>query len=69
MSMLVSLDGYFCCSNLICKENVVADFLSKLDLPTGDEGIVDDQMPDEHMFAISVLSPWFADIANYLVSI
>ena len=25
-------------------------------------------MPDEHLFVISVLSPWFADIANYLVS-
>eukprot|EP00253_Pinus_taeda_P011944 PITA_11944 len=25
-------------------------------------------MPDEHLFSISVLSPWFADIANYLVS-
>jgi len=25
-------------------------------------------MPDEHLFAISVLSPWFADIENYLVS-
>ena len=50
------------------KENVVVDFLSRLDLPTGEEGMVDDQMPDEHLFAISVLSPWFADIANYLVS-
>ena len=50
------------------KENVVADFLYRLDLPTGEEGTVDDQMPDEHLFAISVLSPWFADIANYLVS-
>eukprot|EP00253_Pinus_taeda_P029421 PITA_29421 len=50
------------------KENVVADFLSRLDLPIGEEGMVDDQMPDEHLFAISVLSPWFADIANYLVS-
>eukprot|EP00253_Pinus_taeda_P009607 PITA_09607 len=50
------------------KENVVADFLSRLDLPAGEEGIVDDQMLDEHMFSISVLSPWFADIANYLVS-
>eukprot|EP00253_Pinus_taeda_P025226 PITA_25226 len=28
--------------------------------------MVDDQMPDEH--AISVLSPWFTDIENYLVS-
>eukprot|EP00253_Pinus_taeda_P007233 PITA_07233 len=50
------------------KENVVADFLSRLDLPAGEEGTVDDQMPDEHLFAISVLSSWFADIANYLVS-
>ena len=49
------------------KENVVVDFLSRLDLPVGEEGIVDDQMPDEHLFSISVLSPWFADIANYLV--
>lgn len=49
------------------KENVVADFLSRLDLPAGEEGVVDDQLPNEHMFAISVLSPWFADIANYLV--
>ena len=50
------------------KQNVVADFLSRLDLPAGEEGIVDDQMPDEHLFDISVLSSWFADIANYLVS-
>ena len=50
------------------KENVVADFLSRLDLPAGEEGTVDDQMPNEHLFAISVLSPWFTDIENYLVS-
>ena len=50
------------------KENVVVDFLSRLDLPAGEDGTVDDQMPDEHLFSISVLSPWFADIANYLVS-
>eukprot|EP00253_Pinus_taeda_P023569 PITA_23569 len=50
------------------KENVVADFLSRLDLPTGEEETVDDQMPYEHLFSISVLSPWFPDIANYLVS-
>eukprot|EP00253_Pinus_taeda_P029944 PITA_29944 len=50
------------------KENVVADFLSRLDLPGGEEETVDDQMPDEHLFAILVLFPWFADIANYLVS-
>eukprot|EP00253_Pinus_taeda_P015157 PITA_15157 len=50
------------------KENVVANFLSKLDLLAGEEGTVDDQMLDEHLFSISVLSLWFADIANYLVS-
>eukprot|EP00253_Pinus_taeda_P029141 PITA_29141 len=50
------------------KENVVADFLSRLELPTDEEGMADDQMLDEHLFSISVLSPWFADIANYLVS-
>eukprot|EP00253_Pinus_taeda_P005762 PITA_05762 len=50
------------------KENVVADFLSRLDLPAGEEGMVNDQMRVEHLFSISVLSPWFADIANYLVS-
>eukprot|EP00253_Pinus_taeda_P011333 PITA_11333 len=49
------------------KQNVVADFLSRLDLPAGEEGTVDDQMPAEHLFAISVLSSWLADIANYLV--
>eukprot|EP00253_Pinus_taeda_P003350 PITA_03350 len=49
------------------KENVVADFLFRLNLLVG-EGMVDDQMSDEHLFSISVLSPWFADIAKYLVS-
>ena len=46
------------------KENVFADFLSRLDLPVGEEGMVDDQLPDEHLFSISSLSPWFDDIAN-----
>eukprot|EP00253_Pinus_taeda_P036103 PITA_36103 len=50
------------------KENVVAYFLSRLDLPIGEEGMVDDQMPNEHLFAISIISPWFSDIENYLVS-
>jgi len=50
------------------KENVVADFLSRLDLPASEEGMVDDQILDENLFSISVLSPWFVDIENYLVS-
>eukprot|EP00253_Pinus_taeda_P031587 PITA_31587 len=42
--------------------------MNKPDVNAREDGMVDDQMPDEHLFAISVLSPWFADIANYLVS-
>ena len=29
--------------------------------------MVDDQLRDEHLFVISILSPWFTDIENYLV--
>ena len=29
--------------------------------------MVDDHLQDEHLFSISALSPWFADICNYLV--
>eukprot|EP00253_Pinus_taeda_P006233 PITA_06233 len=50
------------------KENVVADLLSISTLPAGEEGMVDDHLPDEHFFTILFLSPWFVDIANYLVS-
>eukprot|EP00253_Pinus_taeda_P014947 PITA_14947 len=50
------------------KENVVANFLFRVNLPAGEEGMVDDQIPDEHLFVISVFSPLFADIENYLVS-
>ena len=51
-----------------CKENVVAYFLFRLYFLAGEEGMVDDQMLDEHLFAISVLFPCFVDIENYLVS-
>ena len=37
-------------------------------MPVGEEGMVGDQMPDEHIFVISVPFPWFFNIANYLVS-
>eukprot|EP00253_Pinus_taeda_P015881 PITA_15881 len=48
------------------KENVVADFLSRL--KTDNDIPVDDSFPDENLFAISTHSPWYADIANYLVA-
>lgn len=50
------------------KENVVANFFSRVNFPTGEEGMLDDQMLDEHLFSILVLSPWFDDIENYLAS-
>jgi len=50
------------------KESVVVDFWSRLTFHATEEGMVDDQLPDEHLFTISFLSPWFADIANYLIS-
>ena len=50
------------------QENVVVDFLSQL--PHSDNEIVpvDDLFLDEHLFAISAKSPWYANIANYLVT-
>eukprot|EP00253_Pinus_taeda_P013860 PITA_13860 len=50
------------------KENFVVDFWSRLTLLAGEQRMVDDQLLDEHLFPISVLSPWFDDITNYLVS-
>jgi hypothetical protein len=45
---------------------MVANFISI----TNNEGevvLVEDNFFDEHLFAISINSPWFSDIANYLV--
>ena len=27
---------------------------------------VEDQFPDEHLFAVTMKTPWYADVANYL---
>eukprot|EP00253_Pinus_taeda_P022646 PITA_22646 len=47
------------------KENLVADFLSRTPKPI-DAAAVEDQFPDEHLFAVAVETPWYADVANYL---
>ena len=47
------------------KENHVADFLSRTPKPA-DAATVEDQFPDEHLFAITIKTPWYADFANYL---
>ena len=47
------------------KENPVADFLSRIP-KSSDAAAVEDQFPDEHLFAVAVQTPWYADVANYL---
>jgi hypothetical protein len=49
------------------RENVVVDFLSRL-TNEGEAIPVEDNFPDEHLFALSTNTPWFADIANYLAA-
>jgi len=49
------------------KENTVADFLSRIqnikeDFP------VEDKFPGEYFFIVTTQTPWFVDIANYLVT-
>jgi len=34
---------------------------------TDDAMVVEDQFPDEHLFAMTVKKPWYADVVNYLV--
>jgi hypothetical protein len=53
--------------NKLGKDNVVVDFLSRL-TSNENEPPVEDYFPDEHLFAVSTNSPWFTDIANYLVA-
>jgi len=50
------------------KGNVVAYILSIPTLLVENEVMIDDQLLDEHLFSISVISSWFADIANYSVA-
>ena len=47
------------------KENVVADFLSRV--PKSDDTLaVEDQFFDGHLFVVAVKTPWYADVENYL---
>jgi hypothetical protein len=49
------------------RDNLVVDFLSSL-IHTGDSTPVDDDFPDENLFFISTFTPWYVDVANYLVT-
>ncbi|KAM1878486.1 hypothetical protein ACFX14_040469 [Malus domestica] len=51
-------------------ENVVANHLSRLIIPTASEEDslpLSESFPDEQLFAVQIKTPWFADIVNYLV--
>jgi hypothetical protein len=49
------------------KDNLVADFLSRM-IHLGDNAPVDDNFPNEIFFSISTFTPWYGDVANYLVT-
>ena len=49
------------------KQNIVADFLSRIQNDNNDVP-VEDNFPDEYLFAVSTKSPWFANISNYLAT-
>ena len=49
------------------RENQVAEFLSRLN-NSGEVVPILDNFPNEHLFSISFITPWYADIANYLSS-
>ena len=49
------------------RDNLVANFLSNL-IHIGDSTPIDDDFPDENLFSISTFTPWYADVANYLVT-
>ena len=49
-------------------DNVIADHLSRLEKPMEDErgNEIKEDFPDEQLFQISVQTPWYADIVNFL---
>lgn len=49
------------------KENPVADFLSRMP-KIDDSAAVEDQFPDEHLFAVTMKTPWYTDVTNYLAA-
>eukprot|EP00253_Pinus_taeda_P012294 PITA_12294 len=49
------------------KQNTVADFLSRIQ-NTNEDSPIEDKFPDEYLFAVTTKTPWYADIANYLVT-
>jgi hypothetical protein len=49
------------------KENLVANIFSCIKNEDNDIPI-DDSFPDEHLFSLSINTPWFVDMKNYLAT-
>eukprot|EP00253_Pinus_taeda_P016303 PITA_16303 len=49
------------------KQNTVANFLSRIQ-NIKEDSPVEDKFPDEYLFVVTTKTPWFADMANYLVT-
>eukprot|EP00253_Pinus_taeda_P032239 PITA_32239 len=49
------------------KQNTVADFLSRIQ-NIKEDSPVEDRFPDKYLFAVTTKTPWFVDMANYLVT-
>jgi hypothetical protein len=47
------------------RENLVADFLSRVP-KTNNSLTVEEKFPNEHLFSITIKTPWYADVENYL---
>ena len=49
-------------------DNVIADHLSRVEKPTvqEEEREIAENFPDEQLFQLSLQSPWYADIVNFL---
>ena len=49
-------------------DNVIEDHLSRLEMTAGKEKgtELEENFPDEQLFLLSVQTPWYADIVNYL---
>ena len=43
-------------------DNVIADHLSRVEKPA----VQEENFPDEQLFQLSLQSPWYADIVNFL---
>ncbi len=49
------------------KQNTVVNFLSRIQ-KIKEDSRVEDKFPDEYIFAGTTQTPWFTNIANYLVT-